>query len=99
MKQKDVVIAQCLGEYWARVICEGKGRYWNCNAERYHDRGIGMINYDDGDKRVTLVEKVAGYLTKTDFWMRFQPGGKTLFKGLMPEPPPKRGRPRAQVVN
>jgi hypothetical protein len=94
LMHKDILIAKRLGEYWERVICEGKGRYWNCNAVKYEVRGIGMINYDDGDKRVALIEKVAGSLTKSDFWMRFQPGGKTLFKGLMPEPPPKSGRPR-----
>lgn len=92
--QDEVRIAWRLGEHWANVICEGQGRYWNCNAQEYAERGIGVINYYDGDKRVALVEKVASYLTKTDFWVQFQPGGKTLFKGLMPEPPPKRGRPR-----
>lgn len=94
LHQKGVLIAQRLGEHWRWVICEGQGRYWNCNAKRYRYRGIGMINYNDGDKRVALVEKVADYLTKTDFWLRFEPGGKTLFKGLMPQPRPKRGRPR-----
>jgi hypothetical protein len=90
---KDIVIGQRLGQQWL-AICEGRGRYWNCNAQEYVDRGIGMINYDDGEKRVVLLEKVVGYMTKTDFWLRFQPAGKTLFKGLMPQPRPKRGRPR-----
>lgn len=94
VRQSDVLIAQRFGEHWASVICEGQGRYWNCNARYYRDRGIGMIKYHDGEKRVALIEKVAAYLTKTDFWLRFQPGGKTLFKGLMPQPRPKRGRPR-----
>lgn len=94
LRQKDVLIAQRFGEHWRWVICEGQGRYWNCNAKYYRDRGIGMVSYDDGDKRVALIAKVASYLTKTDFWLRFQPGGKTLFKGLMPQPRPKRGRPR-----
>lgn len=92
--QDEVRIPWRLGEHWMYGICEGQGRYWNCNAQEYAERGIGMINYYDGDKRVALVEKVAGYLTKTDFWVQFQPGGKTLFKGLMPGPSPKRGRPR-----
>jgi hypothetical protein len=94
LRQKDVLIAKLLGEYWQQVICEGQGRYWNCNAEEYPVRGIGMIDYTDGDKRVVLIDKVAAYLTKTDFWMRFQPGGKVFFRGLMPRPRPKRGRPR-----
>lgn len=93
-QQSEVLIAKLLGDHWRSVICEGRGRYWNCNAEEYWQRGIGMINYNDGDKRRVLVDKVAGYLTKTDFWLRFQPGGKTLFKGLMPQPRPTRGRPR-----
>jgi hypothetical protein len=94
LMQRDVLIALRLGEHWRWVICEGRGRYWNCNAKHYHCRGIGMINYDDGDKRVALIDKVADYLTKTDFWLRYQPGGKKFFKGMMPQPRPKRGRPR-----
>jgi hypothetical protein len=94
LMQKDVLIAQTLGEHWRSVICEGQGRYWNCNAEHYEDRGIGMVDYTDGLKRAALVNKVATYLTKVDFWLRFQPGGKTLFKWLMPQPRPMRGRPR-----
>jgi hypothetical protein len=92
VKQQDILNGKRLGEYWQDVICEGKGRYWNCNAQNYPDRGIGMIHRDDGDKRGVLIDKVAGYLTKTDFWMRFQPGGRTFFKGVMPEPPPVQGR-------
>lgn len=92
--QRDVLIARRLGEYWAQVVTEGKGRYFNCNAVTYAERGIGMVKYDDGAKRVVLLDRVAGYLTKTDFWLRFQPGGKTLFKGLAPQPRPRRGRPR-----
>lgn len=94
LAQSEVEIARRLGEHWRWVICEGQGRYWNCNAQEYWQRGIGMINYFDGDKRRFLINNVADYLTKTDFWLRFQPGGKTLFKGLMPQPRPRRGRPR-----
>lgn len=95
--QADVLIAKRLGEHWSNAICEGRGMYWNCNGTDYAERGIGMVNYNDGDKRIALIEKVAAYLTKTDFWLRFSPGGKTFFKGLKPEPPPKRGRPRARA--
>jgi hypothetical protein len=97
--QQDVLIGKQMGEHWSASITEGRGLSFNCNAvaARYRKLGIGMINYDDGDKRTNLMEKVVPYLTKTDFWLRFQPGGKTFFKGLMPRPPLKTGRPRKHI--
>lgn len=94
VRQQHVLIAKWLGEHWAKVICEGQGRYWNCNPRCYRFPGIGVINYNDGDLRIALLERVASYLTETDFWLDFKPGGRTFFKGRMPQPAPQRGRPR-----
>jgi hypothetical protein len=92
--KQEVLIAKILGEQWG-VITEGQGRYFNCNAQNYLKRGVGMIRHNDGDKRATLVNTVAPYLTKMDFWMRFEPGGKTFFRGQMPKAREvKTGRPR-----
>ncbi len=56
--QKDVLIAQRLGEHWATGICEGKGRYWNCNAQEYEHRGIGIADDDARGTRARLLDAV-----------------------------------------
>lgn len=93
--RQDVTVARQLGEHWQKIITEGQGRYFNCNACEYRNRGVGEVNYDDGVKRAALVDYVAPYLTKVDFWMYFSPAGKTFGRGLTPAPPSGVGRPRA----
>lgn len=73
-----------IGQHWNTVITEGHGSYFNCNAVPYKYCGIGMVDHKDAAKRIALIEKVAPYLTKVDFWMYFDPPGKTFGKGLMP---------------
>jgi hypothetical protein len=72
-----------LGEVWKNEITEGRGRYFNCNALKYAENGIGMIWHHDTAKREILKKKVISYLTKTDFWLKFQGTRKTFFRGLM----------------
>lgn len=92
--QRDVHIARELGERWKNVITEGRGRYYNCNAEDYPRKGVGTIQYDDYAKRDILLNSVVAYLTKSDFWLFHEAGGKTFVKGLMPAGPSSLGRPR-----
>jgi hypothetical protein len=93
--QGDVATAYLLGEHWQKVITEGQGRYYNCNAEKYPERGVGMIDYFEPDKRRVLLERVAPYLTKIDFWMEFMEGGKAFARGQMPKKKSSNaGRPR-----
>ena len=67
-RQKDVMIARQLGELWANEITEGKGVYWNCNANKnYPQCGIGMIHREQIEKQIILKEKAIHYLMKCDF--------------------------------
>jgi hypothetical protein len=83
--QQDVPLARLIGQHWNTVITEGHGSYFNCNAVPYKYRGVGMVDHKDAQKRIVLIEYVAPYLTKVDFWMYFDPPGKTFGKGLMPK--------------
>ena len=95
-----VAIARTLGEMWVNEITEGRGRYFNCNVLKYAHNGIGMISHNDKLKRDTLYSNVLPYLTKTDFWLKFEGTRKTFFRGQMPSEAEKRakaaagGRPR-----
>ncbi|MCG4453293.1 inovirus Gp2 family protein [Pseudomonas sp. MMS21-TM103] len=95
---QDVVLAKLLGEHWQNVITKGKGRYFNCNNQqwKYRHRGIGVVGHLDADLIQNLKGGVAGYLAKTDYWVRFSPRcGRTFFRGNMPKlTGVKRGRPR-----
>jgi hypothetical protein len=57
-----------------------------------------MIWHDDFFKRHILLSKVVSYLTKMDFWLKFDGTKKTFFKGLMPEEVECKGRPRRKVA-
>lgn len=69
--RSDISICKQFGEYWTAVITEGKGTYFNCNAqpERYVKSGIGMVKHDDIVKQEGLLCAV-GYLTKIDTFAR-----------------------------
>lgn len=99
--REEVSIARAMGEHWENVITEGLGRYHNCNAGSYVRRGIGMINHYDLEKIAALKKDVASYLTKADFWLRFDAAGRTFGKGVMPVKTTGAGRPRkaaAEIV-
>ncbi|CNI38639.1 Protein of uncharacterised function (DUF3296) [Yersinia thracica] len=69
--RQDISICKQFGEYWTSVITEGKGTYFNCNAqpERYVKPGTGMVKHDDIDKQEGL-QRAVGYLTKIDTFAR-----------------------------
>jgi hypothetical protein len=54
----------------------------------------GWVNHNDGDKTAALMDIVAPYLTKVDFWMYYDSPGHTFGKGQMPKEASKAGRPR-----
>lgn len=97
--KKDVEIAKSIGEYWVEQVTEGKGLYWNCNANQnnYRANGIGTVNYWDKEKRKNL-EQASLYLVKPDYFVRvFMPnGGKTYDRGQMPKNIETRGRKRSK---
>lgn len=96
-RHKDVHIANEIGAYW-KTITDNRGIYHNCNAkkESYLHLGVGMINHDETDFIENLKHKVAVYLVKTEYYIKmYTPGNdRTFFRGEMPKPKIKSGRPR-----
>ncbi|RUJ45755.1 inovirus Gp2 family protein [Pseudomonas aeruginosa] len=96
--RQDGVLARMVGEHWRDSITTGAGAYFNCNAvkAKYRSLGIGMINFDQIEYIDVLKRRVASYLTKIDYWVRFSPEkGRAFFRGNMPKKSAvKRGRPR-----
>ena len=88
-----------IGEHWKNSVTEGRGRFYNCNAnkQRYKNVGIGMISYDQSDRIDVLKNKVGAYLTKVDYWVRLSPSvGRSFSKGNGPKlSATKRGRKRS----
>jgi hypothetical protein len=93
--REDISHAQLLGDYWAKFITNGRGRYWNCNADmRPHRRsGIGMIHHSDMEKRAELT-KALDYLIKADQEVLIR-SGRSMGHGQVEEKPMVGpGRPR-----
>ena len=67
----DVTIPRLIGEHWKKTITQGRGLYWNCNAnkESYKCCGIGMVKHDDVDMREGL-KKAVLYMTKPDYYIK-----------------------------
>lgn len=97
--REDITLAKRIGEYWVSVITRGIGGYYNCNyaKEKYRRCGIGVVNYYDLDKREGLRLAIV-YLTKTDLYMKLKAEGRALTRGIMPDAPSGRGRPRTVVL-
>lgn len=76
LAQDGIGLARQMGEHWERVILEGRGRYYNCNANDYVKLGVGPIHCTDFVKVDALINEVAWYLAKTDIWMRYKASGK-----------------------
>jgi hypothetical protein len=98
---QDGNIAKVIGEYWQTTIAKGDGRYFNYNADKggHQNLGIGMIDNFDTKRREEL-EKVAGYFTKTDYYLRLttpDKGGRTFGKGQIKSN--NLGRPREHVCS
>lgn len=72
--REGVSWGKVIGDEWLSVT-QGAGSYWNCNAEealfeRLGRRGIGLISYDDKQRRDQLM-KVGLYMVKADTYVRF----------------------------
>lgn len=101
----DEFIAKQIGEYWADVVTEGKGAYWNSNQgwlkRRYekhgHGVGVGQINWNDAKKREAL-RKNLRYLAKAGQYLMIKTAKRirTFDMGRVPEKI-KSGRPRIEA--
>lgn len=94
---RDAVgIAMAMGEHWQNVTTEGRGRYFNCNASEYRNPGLGMIERKNPAKVEALVEHVAWYLAKTDFWMRYRATGRSFVTSIRDRQPSAGGAKRSR---
>jgi len=96
--RKDENLAMLIGEYWKNNITQGRGLYYNCNANKhqYSQLGIGLIKYSDSALRVGLY-KTASYLVKVDHYARLLSPDNSRTFGRSEIVKPKqdgRGRPR-----
>ncbi|MFP6557774.1 hypothetical protein WJ542_05465 [Paraburkholderia sp. B3] len=102
---RDEFIAKQIGEYWVDAITEGKGEYWNSNAERLkrkykergHGVGVGQINWNDTERREALRRNLV-YLAKAEQYLMIKCAERvrTFGMGKAPEKV-KAGRPRVDV--
>ncbi|MBL1265478.1 YagK/YfjJ domain-containing protein [Methylomicrobium sp. RS1] len=95
----DVYLAWQIGEYWKGVVTDGRGSYWNCNAEKkkYPHLGIGIIHHSDVEK-INCLKRAAAYLVKVDHYVRMltPDNGRTFGRGeILPPRTGTVGRPRA----
>lgn len=78
----DMGIAKSLGEHWVNVVTEGTGTYFNCNANKgsYSSdaMGVGMLHRDSMEN-MRGVALIAAYLTKFDFFLRYDVIGVRTF--------------------
>ncbi|WP_350016212.1 inovirus-type Gp2 protein [Rhodanobacter sp. IGA1.0] len=97
--RQDIVIADALGDHW-KIITEGKGMFYNCNKakEKYQECGIGTILRSDDGSWETL-KKVVRYLTKVDYYVRFQvrDRSRTFGAGGVYPPNPRQNRVRQTI--
>ena len=93
--QKDVFLAQKLGELWNEVT-QDRGVYFNCNAEKYKDRGIGMIAHGNAVQRDLLKHIVLGYFfsERQQVLVKKNAKDRTLFLSHPPSSNVRTGRPR-----
>ncbi|RDU94950.1 inovirus-type Gp2 protein [Trinickia dinghuensis] len=96
----DVDIARELGEHWKTEITKCKGIYFNCNAQRYDQRGIGSVRYHDDKTRHNLETRVAAYIAKPDFYIHSvkRDEDRTIWPSLRPKDESvRRGRKRGKI--
>ncbi|WP_426118064.1 YagK/YfjJ domain-containing protein [Pseudomonas sp. DSP3-2-2] len=96
----DINAGWKIGRHWEEVVTEGKGRYWNCNANKssYRECGIGEIPHSSPELMANL-KKAASYLVKADYYIRsaIPEGGRAFGKGAeIPKVKSNRGRPRGK---
>lgn len=95
--QRDIRIAQLIGEHWKNKITNGRGGYHNCNAKDpygYKYYGVGRVDHWNTVK-ISNLKLAARYLAKTDYSLQAVIGdNRTFFRGNMPQPKKNMGRPR-----
>lgn len=80
----DLPISREMCELWRGPVTEGQGRYYNCNLARYHFPATGLVGHRDTSRRYNLLEHLGRYITKAEFWVEGQGGGRGFVRGQMP---------------
>lgn len=95
--REDITKGEQIGDYWREQITDGKGTFHNCNRNDYKDKGIGMLDYKDTDKRKILDEEVLPYLCKEEQGIdniKSSKKARAFTRGIAPKKKDNRGRPR-----
>ncbi|MDX4060712.1 inovirus-type Gp2 protein [Aliarcobacter skirrowii] len=96
--REDVTKGKQIGEYWKDNITKGKGVYHNCNQNDYKEnKGIGMIEHNDKNKRKILDEKVLTYLCKDEQsvdGLKVNSKDRAFTRGIASKSKSNAGRPR-----
>lgn len=95
--QQDAFKADQIGQYWENEITQGQGSYHNCNRNEYQQKGTGLLDHKDSNKRKILDETVIPYLCKDDQSLEPVKGSKkdrAFTRGIITKNQEKLGRPR-----
>lgn len=95
--REDISKATQIGEYWENNITNGKGLFHNCNKNKYENRGVGVIDHRDKEKRKILVENVLSYLCKEEQSidsLKINIKDRAFTRGIAPKKKSNSGRPR-----
>lgn len=94
--QNDIFKGEQIGKYWNQIT-EEKGSYHNCNRTKYEERGVGMLEHNDSDKRRILDEVVLHYMHKDEQNIKQVAENKktrAFTRGVAPKKKGNIGRPR-----
>jgi len=101
--KNDERLANQIGDYWADVVTEGRGKYWNSNREdlkpgyerKGHGVGVGLIDHRDSKMRGSLLANLL-YLAKAEQQLQIRAEGNNVHTFGMSDVPKKlkAGRPR-----
>jgi len=94
--QKDVYKGDEIGKYWEKIT-KNKGSFHNCNRNEYKQKGVGMLDYKDSEKRKILDDNVISYLCKGAQGIKpitQSKRTKAFTRGTLPKSKENIGRPR-----
>ena len=100
--REDITKAEQIGEYWKKDITKGKGLFHNCSKNEYKNKGIGIIDHRDKEKRKILDENVLPYLCKdeqNENTLKTNSKDRTFTRGIVKKTKSNAGRPRSVSNN
>lgn len=98
--RSDFHYGNLIGLYWRDDITQGKGLFHSCHAKSGTNKvmGVGLIEYDDQEKRDALMNDALSYLVKDEQVVMVKPLKRiaTLTHSNLPRDTPKRGPKRKE---